>query len=103
MKNIFKSTSTVEDVFKPRHEPARTIYDAFQDEAEKRDGRHYLVWREKECLAVLNAACDYAEKHGLIKPTLEEVQSAEMSASGHVDYGAKWAYGIRDVMERVEQ
>lgn len=36
--------------------------------------------------------------HGLIVPTLQQVERAERYAMGSVDYGAKWAYGVSEVM-----
>ena len=86
------------DPFQPRHEPARTIYDAFQDEATKRPGRKDWVKAERE--RVWSVARDYAQQHGLPVPTLAEVERAEQSACGHVDYGSKWAYGVAELLRR---
>lgn len=85
------------DIFRPNHEPARTIYDAFQDEASKRKDRK--DWIEKERERVWSTARDCAQQYGYKVPTMEEVQRAETLACGHTDYGAKWAYGIVAIMK----
>ena len=82
------------DIFRPFQEPARTIYDAFQKEASNRKGRAVADWIRAERLAVWIAARDHAQQHGLRVPTLDDVIQAERQANGHVDYGAKWAYGV---------
>lgn len=84
------------DIFRPPREPARTLYDVFQEEAAHRKGRSVEEWQRAERLAVWKAARDYAQQHGLRVPTMEDVEQAETCASGHVDYGAKWAYGIAE-------
>ena len=84
-------------MFAPRTEPAKSIYDAFQKEAEHRDGRHWSEWQDAERVAVWNAARTYAKANGLPVLTLEEIQRAETSACGHSDYGAKWALHISDM------
>ena len=86
------------DALRPRSDPAQTIYDAFQLEAEKRDGRSTAEWQEAERQTVYDAAKHYAEKHSLHIPTMEDVKRAEMSAYGQRDYGSKWAYAMRDIM-----
>lgn len=85
---------TDRDIFQPRQEPARTLYEAFQQEATKRRGRSVQEWCEAERLAVWTAARDYAQQHGLTVPTMAEVSSAERYAMGSVDYGSKWAYQV---------
>lgn len=87
------------DIFRPHTEPARTLYDAFQEEAAKRKGRSVEEWLDAEMQAVWAAARDYAQQHGLRVVRLSEVADARSSASGHVDYGAKWAYGIAERMK----
>lgn len=86
------------DIFRPRSDPARRIYDAFQREAKKRPGRDLEEWQAREREAVLTAArIDW--------PTLpmSVVEDAEKCACGHVDYGAKWAHGIvRAALRRKE-
>lgn len=91
------------DVFRPRHEPARTLYDAFQTEAEKRPGRSYEEWVAAEREAVWRAAKDYAQQNWLAVPTLDAVTAAERQAFGHTDFGAKWAYAVADVLQRIEE
>ncbi|MGH8465707.1 MAG: hypothetical protein ACRER5_16310 [Pseudomonas sp.] len=88
------------DVFRPKHEPARSIYDAFQNEAAKRDSRPLHEAFEAESHAVWKAACESASIHGLRPPTLAEVDDACTYASGSIDFGAKWAFAIVDVMNR---
>lgn len=82
------------DIFMPRHEPAKTIYLAFQAEAALRRGRKVEEWTRLEIDAVHKAAGDYASAHGLSTPTREQIVSAEIYARGSVDYGAKWAYQV---------
>lgn len=88
----------MKDIFRPHFEPAKSIYDAFQDEASKRDGRSVEEWIDKEGKRVWSTARDYAQQNNLRVPTLEEVLNCELSARGHVDYGAKWAYGITELL-----
>ena len=75
------------------------LYDAFQKEARKRRSRSTEEWMLLECLAVWEAARDYAQQHGLRVLTLNEVKQEEGPARGHIDYGAKWAYGVARSME----
>lgn len=88
------------DPFRPRSEPARTIYDAFQAEAENRNGRPPEEWIEAERLAVLKAAQEAAPKYGLRAPTLKEVATAERYAMGSIDYGKTWAHQVVDAMRK---
>jgi hypothetical protein len=74
------------------------IYDAFQNEAEKRPGRTCEEWVEKERLVVWQTARDYAQQYGMRIPTMDEVERAERYAMGSVDYGAKWAYKVVEQM-----
>ncbi len=93
----------IRDLIRPHTEPARTLYDALQKEALKRSGRSVAHWHHAERKAVWSAARDYAQRHGLRVPTLAEVGRAESLACGHVDYGAKWAYGVARTMVKVAQ
>ncbi|WP_060158652.1 hypothetical protein [Burkholderia cepacia] len=88
------------DVFEPKREPARSIYLAFQREAEHRKKRTVDEWLRGEREAVFDESVRQAVKMGLRAPSMEEVILAERSAAGHIDYGAKWAYGIVDSMMR---
>jgi len=88
------------DFFRPHTEPARTLYDAFQAEAEKRPERTCDEWIAKERMAMWHVATSYAQRHGLHMPTLDEVTLAERLACGHVDYGAKWAIGVAEAMRK---
>lgn len=85
------------DLFRPHHEPARTIYDAFQEEAKKR--KDHKDWIERERQRVWTTARDCAQMYGLKVLTIEEIQRAENLACGHVDYGAKWSYGVVALMK----
>ena len=87
------------DVFRPRHEPAQMIYDAFQKEARKRGGRTVEEWQAAERLVVWQTTRDYAQQHDLMIPTMEDIEHAEQYASGHIDYGAKWAYQLVEVIQ----
>ena len=89
------------DIFRPLHDPARSIYDAFQAEAAKRNGRTIKEWQNAERNAVLREAIFQAQKMSLNPPTLADVELAETSAMGHCDYGSKWAYGVVRAMQKV--
>lgn len=90
------------DHFRPRNSPAREIYDAFQEESKNRADRSTIDWILAEREAVWKAARDYALKHKLTVPTIKDIEQAELSACGHTDYGAKWAYGISEIMLKEE-
>jgi hypothetical protein len=89
------------DIFRPLHDPARSIYDAFQNEASKRQGRSIEEWQDAERNAVLREAIFQSQKMSLAVPTLSDVEKAEISAMGHCDYGTKWAYVIAMAMRKV--
>lgn len=67
------------DVFRPRMEPHRSIYDAFQDEAAKRKGRPFEEWSRAEMNAVHQAAMKASSdpQFKLKSPTMEMVRIAE--------------------------
>ena len=88
------------DCFRPYSDPARFLYDSFQEEAMHRPERNAEDWIVAERNAMWRAARDYAQQHGLRVPTMAEVQIAESSAMGHVDYGAKWAYRVAEFMQQ---
>ena len=88
----------MKDIFRPTREPARTIYDAFQEAALKRDKSKWSEWIQKEREAVYEAAVNYARNHDLTVPTMNRVEFEEDRAMGHTDYGAQWAYGISEYM-----
>jgi hypothetical protein len=88
------------DIFRPHTEPARSIYDAFQAEAAKRAGRSIEAWQSAERDAVLREAIFQAQKLSLTPPTQADVCNAELSAMGHIDYGAKWAYRVAETMQK---
>lgn len=87
------------DPFEPRHEPAKSIYLAFQAEAAKRKGRQVDDWVKAERDAVFRECANQARKLGLHAPTMDEVISAERYAVGSIDYGAKWAYQLIRLMK----
>ena len=89
-----KDVKDVKDVFRPSHNPARAIYDAFQKEAEQRIHKHFKEWGAKEKNVVWQTARDYAQQYNLTIPTMKQVTIAESCAMGHIDYGAQWAYGV---------
>lgn len=93
---------TCDSIFRPKREPERTLYDAFQTESEKRPDRTINVWIDSERRAVWNAAKAYALEHDMRVPLLAEVQICENAALGHVDYGAKWALYVAEYMRKPE-
>jgi hypothetical protein len=86
------------DPFRPHREPAMSLYDAFQAEAEKRPGRSVEEWIKSEREAVWRCAHDQAAKLALRCPTLGEVEAAERYAMGSINYGLTWALGVERVM-----
>ena len=82
--------------------PERTLYDAFQAEAEKRGDRTVEEWLIAERQAVWSAARDYAQAHNLRVPTIAEVQTAESYARCYAYYGSKWALYVAECMRKVE-
>lgn len=92
------NTAASFDPFSPRHEPARSLYDAFQREAEQRPTRSVEEWTSAEIEAVLAESKALATKLNLREPTRTEIADAERSARGHIDYGAKWAYAVERCM-----
>lgn len=89
-----------EDIFRPRSGPAQVIYDAFQAEAALRKGRSFQEWSTAETRAVLEASVMVARRDGLPEPDMQDVERAEVTASGHVDYALKWACGMVEVMHK---
>lgn len=86
------------DIFEPRHEPAKSIYSAFQAEAAKRKGHPVEEWVKAEREAVFRECAHQAQTRGLHAPSMDEVTAAERYAMGSADYGAKWAYQLVKVM-----
>ena len=74
------------DHFRPRSEPARTIYDAIKQN--QRDPVN-SAWA---------AARDYAKENGLPVLKMKQIMKAEWAGLGHVDYSAKFAYRVRDLL-----
>lgn len=94
------SSNTSHDPFRPRHEPARSIYDALTAEQAHRKGRDFEVWNKAEINAVYEAAKIAFERADLPIPTLADVQSAERYAQGSIDYGATWVYALTNAMKK---
>lgn len=87
-------------IFRPRFDPARSIYDALVAEQQHREGRSIEEWAAAERDAVLRATNDYATKHGKNLVTAKDVKCAEISASGHIGYSTQFAHRIVDFMEQ---
>jgi hypothetical protein len=68
------------DVFQPRHEPARSIYNTFQTEARCRKGRSVEEWMAAEREAVMREATHQAARLGLRVPTMDEVDDGLVPA-----------------------
>jgi hypothetical protein len=94
------NNNTMHDIFEPRHEPARSLYNAFQAEAAKRRERSVDEWLAEERNAVFREATHQAQKLGMRAPSMDEVASAERYAVGSVDYGAIWAYRVVEAMRK---
>lgn len=90
----------MKDMFQPRSEPAKSIYEAFQVEAAMRDGRSLNEWQLAERNAVQREATTQAQKLGLNVPTMEQVERAERQAFGSIDYGSKWALSLANIMRQ---
>ena len=88
------------DIFRPRNSPAREIYDAFQAEADHREGRTPGEWMEAEVEAVRRAAAAAARKIGVRAPSVAQVEGAAYKAMRHVDYGATWARSVSALLRR---
>ena len=91
----------MKDIFRPRTDPARTLYDAFRREAENRVGKTPGEWMQAEEQVMWSTSRDYAQQHGLTEPTMAEVLKSQRQAMGHVDYGAKWAYAVAEILNKV--
>ncbi|WP_410199279.1 hypothetical protein [Burkholderia cenocepacia] len=91
----------LDDVFEPKREPARSIYNAFQAEATKRKGRSIDEWITAEREAVFREAVSQAQKLNLRPLSMSEIERAERSAVGSIDYGAQWAYAIVASMQKI--
>ncbi len=89
----------MQDIFEPRHEPAKSIYLEFQAEAKKRKGCSVDEWIKAERDAVYRECVHQAQRMGLAAPSMDAVAAAERYAMGSVDYGAKWAYQLVNVMK----
>ena len=85
-------------MFEPTQEPAKSIYNALVNEATKRKVRSVEEWIKAERKAVFDKAMELSNAHGFCVPTLEQIVIAENCACGHVDYAAKFAYGVAEAM-----
>lgn len=88
------------DPFEPRHEPAKSIYLAFQTEATKRGGRTPDQWSEAEISAVLAEANRQSDLLDMRPVTREQVEQAEIYARGSADYGLTWTVQVVKDMEK---
>ncbi|WP_137917221.1 hypothetical protein [Hydrogenophaga sp. 2FB] len=91
------------DPFRPHGGPAQAIYDAFQNEAAKRKSRPGLTWIELERATVHSAATEQAMANGWSAPSIADVERFEACASGHTDYGSKWALYLVEFMRKNAQ
>lgn len=87
------------DIFEPRHEPAKSIYAAFQSEAAKRKERSIEDRLKFELESVFNESRKQANIRGLIAPTFDDVVEAERYARGTIDYAATWTYQVVRIMK----
>lgn len=93
----YKRVIINKDIFRPRSEPARTIYDVWVKTAKHRELDKN--WIQSERLSVLLAAQAYATKYNLPVPTIEDIERAEIYAVGSATFGADWARKVADIME----
>jgi hypothetical protein len=82
------------DPFRPRDNPERLLYDAFQAAAKERKNKPVGEWLEYEVQKVWEAAKGWAEQNKKPVPSLRAIKIASTYATGHIDYGARWAYAI---------
>lgn len=88
----------IPDPSRPDHPPAQALYDALVAEQALRPGRSSYEWQLAERKAVWRAAREFARKHALQAPTLEQVHKREVLALRHADYAAKWSYAVADLL-----
>lgn len=86
------------DIFSPCRPIAQAIYDAFQSEASHRDGREWPDWERMEMEAVHAEVNRQRALLGKPPVSLESVQRVDAQACGHVDYGARLAYGCEELV-----
>jgi len=83
------------DVFRPQREIPQRIYDAFQNQATVRPTFERIEEAfEAEEDAVWKEARKISQEKGLRVLTISEIKECQITAQGHTDYGAKWAYAI---------
>ena len=90
------------DYLRPTTEPARTIYDAFVLESEKRRGKESEDWIRDERLAVYNAALNWCLKNDYECPEMKDLIDSENYAYGSADYGSKWAINFANKITKPE-
>lgn len=88
------------DPWRPRSEPAKSLYDAFQDEAMLRKSRSPIQWTQLEIDAVHREATRQASILGLRVPSRDEVAQAEIGSSGLINYGSNWAIELAAMMRK---
>ena len=59
-------------------------------------------WMSRELGLMWSLARDYAQQHGREVPTLADIERADRSACGHVDYAAKFAFYVADLVRRTK-
>jgi hypothetical protein len=82
------------DQLRPLHPYAAKLYDAFARESKHREGKEFEVWNDMEIKAVWREAKKIAKALNKPEPTLQMIKQEESSASGHSDYGHKWAINV---------
>jgi hypothetical protein len=88
------------DQLSPLNPYAAKLYYVFTKESKFRKGKDFSEWNESEIRAVWNEAKKIAIRLGKHEPSIEMIRQEEISASGHSDYGRKWAV---NVFYRIEQ
>ncbi|MCH8552502.1 MAG: hypothetical protein LAT62_11230 [Natronospirillum sp.] len=86
------------DIFRPRLAPAAQLYDAFVEAASHRNKADGLEWIEFEIEQVHKEALRVAERYNFPAPSRDDVRKASDEASGHADYGAKFAFYVLETM-----
>ncbi|ARU04715.1 hypothetical protein CCO03_08535 [Comamonas serinivorans] len=91
-------TSEHADPFRPIGQPEQRIYDRLIAEQALRGKREADAWLEAELRAMWEVARDCCLESGKKPLEMAQVRKAEMSACGHSDYAAQWAYGLSEAI-----
>lgn len=102
LKDVDPHPDRAGDCFRPRHEPARFLYDTLCDEMALRKTPERLgtKWVDAERQAMLEAAAKACAYLGRRTINMDHVLQCENQALGHTDYAAKWAYALADAIRR---